>query len=92
MIKNNRSSILNQILTNFKDLVILKADKTLAKINEENDTHINIILDQTEIERKRHKKLVMDRNILNEQLKSNNNPGEIKFYYGIRNNQLVKLD
>jgi hypothetical protein len=34
----------------------------------------------------------MDRNILNEQLKSNKNPGEIKFYYGIRNNQLVKLD
>ena len=34
----------------------------------------------------------MDRNIRNEQLKSNNNPCEIKFYYGIRNNQLVKLD
>jgi hypothetical protein len=34
----------------------------------------------------------MDRNIRNEQLKANNNPGEIKFYYGIRNNQLVKLD
>ena len=34
----------------------------------------------------------MDRNILHEQLKSNNNTGEIKFYYGIRNNQLVKLD
>jgi hypothetical protein len=34
----------------------------------------------------------MDRNILIDKLKSNNNPGEIKFYYGIRNNHLVKLD
>jgi hypothetical protein len=34
----------------------------------------------------------MDRNILNEQLKAINNHGEIKFYYGIRNNRLVKLD
>jgi hypothetical protein len=25
----------------------------------------------------------MDRNILNDKLKSDNNPGEIKFYYGI---------
>jgi hypothetical protein len=71
---------------------ILKAAKTLAKINEGNDIYINISLDLTEIERKRHKKLVMDRNIRNEQLKSNNNPSVINFYYGIRNNQLVKLD
>jgi hypothetical protein len=72
--------------------VILKAAKALANINEDDDTHINISLDLTEIERKRQKKLVLDRNILNDKLKSNNNPGEIKFYYGIRNNHLVKLD
>jgi hypothetical protein len=70
--------------------VILKAAKALAKINKDNSSHINISLDLTEIERKRQKKLVMDRNILNDKLKSNNNPGE--FYYGIRNNNLVKLD
>jgi hypothetical protein len=38
------------------------------------------------------KKLVSDRNNGNEQLKSSNNHGVIKFYYGIRNNLLVKLD
>ena len=51
-----------------------------------------IHISETEIERKRQKKLVMDRNILIDKLKSNNNPGEIKFCYGIRKNHLVKLD
>jgi hypothetical protein len=46
--------------------------------------HINISLYLTEIER--------NRNIRNEQFKSSNNHGEIKFYYGLRNILLVKLD
>jgi hypothetical protein len=89
---NDVAPIIVELVNQSDRFVILKAAKTLAKINIDDGTHINISLDLTEIERKRHKKLIMDRNIRNEQIKTNNNPGEIKFYYGIRNNQLVKLD
>ncbi len=41
------------------------------------------------MKKKRQNKLVFDRNMRNEQLKSS---GESKFYYGTRNNQIVKLD
>jgi hypothetical protein len=91
-LSNDVAPIIVELVNQSDRFVILKAAKALAKINEDDDTHINISLDLTEIERKRQKKLVMDRNILNDKLKSNNNPGEIKFYYGIRNNHLVKLD
>jgi hypothetical protein len=89
---NDVAPIIVELVNQSDRFVILKAAKTLAKINIDDETSINISLDLTEIERKRHKKLIMDRNIRNEQIKTNNNPGEIKFYYGIRNNQLVKLD
>ena len=79
-------------LVNLSDrFVILKAAKALAKVNEVNNTH-NISLDLTEIERKRQKKLILDRNMLNEKLKSNINHGDVKFYFGIRNNQGIKLN
>ena len=89
---NDVAPIIVELVNQSDRFVILKAAKTLAKINIDDETSINLSLDLTEIERKRHKKLIMDRNIRNEQIKTNNNPGEIKFYYGIRNNQLVKLD
>jgi hypothetical protein len=89
---NDVAPIIVELVNQSDRFVILKAAKTLAKINIDDETHINISLDLTEIERKRHKKLIMERNIRNEQIKTNNNPGETKFYYGIRNNQLVKLD
>ncbi len=92
LMSNDVARIIVELVNQSDRFVILKAAKTLAKINLDDETHINISLDLTEIERKRHKKLIMDRNIRNEQIKTNNNPGEIKFYYGIRNNQLVKLD
>ena len=50
---------------------ILKAAKALAKLYVLSNTHININLDLTEIERKRQKKLILDRNMQNESLKSN---------------------
>jgi hypothetical protein len=46
-----------------------------------NNTKINLSLDLTEIERKRQKKLILDRNMRNESLKSNMTV--TKFYYGI---------
>jgi hypothetical protein len=91
-VSNDAAPIIVELVNQSDRFVILKAAKALAKINDEDDTHINISLDLTEIERKRQKKLVMDRNILNDKLKSDSNPGEIKFYYGIRNNHVVKLE
>ncbi len=88
---NDVAPVIVELVDQSDRFVILKAAKALAKINEDDDTHINISMDLTEIERKRQKKLVMDKNILNDKLKSKNNPCEIKFYYGIRNNHLVKL-
>ena len=49
----------------------MKAAKALSKINKMNNTLINKSLDLTEIERKRQKKLKEERNVQNEQLKSN---------------------
>ena len=86
---NDVAPIIVELVNQSDKFFILKAAKALAKINCENVTHINISLDLTEIERKRQKKLVCDRNMRNEQLKSS---GESKFYYGTRNNQIVKLD
>jgi hypothetical protein len=86
---NDVAPIVVELVNQSDRFVILKAAKALAKINCENDTHINISLDLTEIERKRQKKLVCDRNMRNEQLKLSD---ENKFYYGIRKNQIVKLD
>jgi hypothetical protein len=85
-------TIIIELVNQSDRFVILKAAKALAKINDEDKSLINISLDLTEMERKRQKKLVMDRNILNDKLKSDSNSGMIKFYYGIRNNHVVKLD
>ncbi len=89
---NDFAPIIVELVNQSDSFVILKAAKTLAKINIDDETHINKSLDLTEFEIKRHKKLIVDRNIRNDQIKTNNNQCEIKFYYGIRNNQLVKLD
>jgi hypothetical protein len=51
--------------------IALRAAKALSKINNIDDILINISLDLTEIERKRQKKLKEERNVQNEQLKSN---------------------
>ncbi len=88
-VSNDLAPITVELVNQADRFVILKCAKALAKINKDNVTNINISLDLTEIERKRQKKLVLDRNIRNDQLKSN---GESKFYYGIRNNQVIKLD
>ncbi len=90
-VSNDVAPIIVELVNQSDIFVILKAAKALAKIDEDDDTHINISLELTEIEIKRQKKLGMDRKILNDKLKSNNNPGEIKFYYGIRNKKKILL-
>ena len=66
---NDVAPIIVELVNQSDRFVILKAAKTLAKINIDDETSINISLDLTEIERKRHKKLIMDRNMRNKQLK-----------------------
>jgi hypothetical protein len=67
-------------------ILILKAAKAIAKINAVNHTNISLYL--TEI----YKKLILDINMRNEWLKFKITRRDIKFYFGIRNNQVVKHD
>ena len=67
---------------------ILKAAKRLKEINERNKTKINISLDLNNIDRQINKKLLQEKKLLNEDLKLKKIHD---YYYGIRNNRIVKI-
>ena len=95
--KGNSTNPLVPIIIIVHELVdkfaILYNGKNLKKINADDNTQININLDQTEIERIRFKKLNIERIEKNkENLRINSENGTISsFYYGIRNNVIKKI-
>ena len=65
---------------------ILKAGRKLKELNQINNTKISIALDLSDIDRQLNKKLIEQRNDLNSKLNLNDS-----FYYGIRNNKIIKI-
>ena len=66
--------------------LILKASRHLKQINIQNNTKISICQDLSMIDRQIHKDLILNRNELNGKLQTNSD-----HYYGIRNNNVVKI-
>ena len=67
---------------------ILKAARNLRLINENDKTKISICTDMSEIDRSRQKSLVERRKLMNVELSDKPN---INYYFGIRNNNIVKI-
>ena len=67
--------------------LILKASRHLKQINLQNNTKISISMDLSLIDRQIHKDLIGNRNELNSKLQINSD-----HYYGIRNNNVVKIN
>ena len=82
--------IVHDIIDKF---AILNNGKYLRKINSDDNSRININLDQTELERIRFKKLNLERIEKNkENVRINTENGTTSsFYYGIRNNIIKKI-
>ena len=66
---------------------ILRAARNLQAYNAKHKTKINISVDMSTIDRQINKKLVDKRNELNSKLNKDE-----KFYFGIRDNQVIKLN
>ena len=66
--------------------LILKASRHLKLINIHNKTKISICEYLSMIDRQIHKDLILNRNELNGKLQTNSD-----HYYGIRNNNVVKI-
>jgi hypothetical protein len=95
--RNNSNNSMVPIKIIVHDIIdkfaILNNGKNLQKINSDDNTRININLDQTELERIRFKKLNLeriDKNKENERINSENGTTS-SFYYGIRNNIIKKI-
>jgi hypothetical protein len=66
----------------------LKAAKCLKEINHNDKTNIRISQDLSEIDRMMHKKLLIEKKLLNDKLIQENIND---FYYGIRGNKVIKI-
>ncbi len=66
----------------------LKAAKCLKEINHNEKTNIRISQDLSEIDRVMHKKLLIEKKLLNDKLIQENIPD---FHYGIRGNIVIKI-
>jgi len=71
----------------FSKNLILNASKNLKKINLSSKTKISICQDLSLVDRQIHKNLVIRRNELNINLKTNDD-----HYFGIRNNNVVRIN
>jgi hypothetical protein len=86
-VNNDKAPIKIETYNNESKFFILKSARKLQEYNQKNKTKIFISQDLSEIDRQLMKKLIEQRNDLNQKLINNE-----KYYFGIRDNKITKLN